>query len=454
MKITDENNIVLLVLDTLSANHLPFYGYERETAPFLSSLSKDNAVFENAYSTGPWTIPSHGTIFSGKQPREHGATSESMFFSSDSFVEILSKRGYSTYGISNNHLISKDLGFSSGFDYFEEDKGIYFESEELKALKTIWQIKSNDELSNKAIIDFIKDSIRNRDFNSFTELGKYGIKRLIDKGYDFDSYLSMEDNGAKYTNRIIRRELSDEPFFLFVNYMEPHEPYNPPKKIAEKWIRDVGSVKKQYEKKMYGRPSFRKEVDAELEEGVKALYDAEIRYLDNRLEEIYNYIEKKFENTVFIIVGDHGEMLGEHGMWGHQHGVWQKLVHVPLIVAGEGVESQRVEKTVSLTELREFIEGKIGLSEIGSEQALAEYYGLKGFVVDYGEKEISDYEEKEMPYLLNTSKAVFSREKGFVRNSQLKDYRFPPNLSSNKLNELKNSLDGFFKEEFLTGVDL
>jgi arylsulfatase A-like enzyme len=446
-------NIVLVVADTLSSSHLQSYGYDRDTAPFLASLAEDNLFFENAYSTGPWTVPSHASIFSGELPKDHGTTSENLYFSSDSFVEELSEKGYNTYGISNNHLISKDLGFAKGFDFFEEDKGVYFEAEGLKTLKALWNMKKGGDIKS-GIRSVLGTFAKNRDLSSLVELSKYSIRRLVDDGYEFESYLSITDDGAESTNKLIKEELSEEPFFLFANYMEPHEPYNPPESIAEEWVSDVEQTKLNYEEKMYGRPSFRKEVDEELKEEVKGLYDAEIRYFDKKVEELYEYINSNFEDTLFIVVGDHGEMLGEHGMWGHQHGVWQKLVKVPMIIAGDGINGGRVEDTVSLAELKEIIIGKKGIDEIGGEKAFSEYYGLKGFVIDYGEKEVSDYSEEEMPYVLNSSKAVFSQNIGFVENTEIDDISFPEDLSEGQRKKLKESLSQKFQEqESLDEVD-
>jgi arylsulfatase A-like enzyme len=125
-----EPNVVMIVIDTLRADHLPFYGYDKNTAPFLSKLAKDSVVFENTFAVTSWTAPSTASIFTSLYPFQHGVVTG--YFASKGFKlelnripdkvttipELMKANGYKTYGLTNNINIGKAIGFDRGFDYF------------------------------------------------------------------------------------------------------------------------------------------------------------------------------------------------------------------------------------------------------------------------------------------------------------------------------------------------
>jgi arylsulfatase A-like enzyme len=125
---TAEPNIVFILIDTLRADHLPFYGYEKNTAPFLSELASHGAVFENAFSASSWTGPSTASIYTSMYPFQHGVTTG--FFAGKrlklelncmptgvkTIPELLKEDGYATYSVANNPNICEEEGFTRGFD--------------------------------------------------------------------------------------------------------------------------------------------------------------------------------------------------------------------------------------------------------------------------------------------------------------------------------------------------
>jgi len=124
-------NIVLITIDALRADHMSCYGYHRETSPFIDGIASESAVFTNAYSTSSWTAPSMASIFTGHYPRSHGVlhgvargpkaaiTGQELLVKDFlTIAEVLSTAGYTTFGVSSNGHISRDTGFSQGFDYF------------------------------------------------------------------------------------------------------------------------------------------------------------------------------------------------------------------------------------------------------------------------------------------------------------------------------------------------
>jgi len=124
-------NIVLIVIDTLRADHLPFYGYKKNTAPFLSKIASQSVVFENAFSASSWTAPATASIFTSLYPIQHGVIRG--YWASrnrkielhripekiKTIPEVLKEKGYKTYGIAVNINICKEQGFTQGFDRFK-----------------------------------------------------------------------------------------------------------------------------------------------------------------------------------------------------------------------------------------------------------------------------------------------------------------------------------------------
>lgn len=127
-------NIVLIVLDTMRADHWPIYGYKNNTAPFISSLASKSVVFENAWSPVSWTAPATTSIFTGVYPFQHGVLTGFMVSkrikmelnripeSLETLPEMLKKNGYKTFGAADNINIGPEIGFTRGFDRFKRFK--------------------------------------------------------------------------------------------------------------------------------------------------------------------------------------------------------------------------------------------------------------------------------------------------------------------------------------------
>ena len=128
-------DVVLIVIDTLRKDHLPSYGYARDTAPFLSRLAARGVVFDNAYSTAPWTAPATASLFSGRYPFQHGVVSGRLAVKKlqeqgapvrlnripagiETIGEVMRRAGYETWAVTQNANITKDLGFDQGFEHF------------------------------------------------------------------------------------------------------------------------------------------------------------------------------------------------------------------------------------------------------------------------------------------------------------------------------------------------
>ncbi len=129
-------NVVLILIDTLRRDHLPFYGYGKDTAPFLSRLASRGVVFENAYSVSSWTAPATASLFTSLYPFEHGVVHgvalakrqerlkgveirlPKLPRAAETIPEALRRRGYATWAITENPNLTPEMGFDQGFDHF------------------------------------------------------------------------------------------------------------------------------------------------------------------------------------------------------------------------------------------------------------------------------------------------------------------------------------------------
>lgn len=417
-----DQNIVLTVIDTLSAQHLPFHGYDRNTAPFLTDLAEKNTYFNYSYSTAPWTVPSHASIFSGELPKDHGTHTQRKKFDSNSFVEDLRDEGYTTLAFSNNDLVCDDLGYSKGFDEFTNVTQA--EMWEHKGMETLKQVNLRSaegeyDSSKEKYLDVLKTSVKKADLKSIYGAAKYFLDAKRPGGRHRNFY---EDNGAKVTNELVKERLENQEdnFFMFLNFMEPHHPFAPPRDHAEKWIDDPDKAMlrhlKHYEEHG-GDDYWWTGTSEEMDEEFRSLYDAEISYIDSKIKELYEWITSEFENTVFYIVSDHGECVGDYGIHGHQCGIWEKTIRVPTIVSGPEIEQKEIDQTFSLANLGDLIKGE-QITKITGQDVFAEYYGLDGL------KNPEKYSEEEQKFLKNTSKSVIEEREGLVENTHLEDVTF------------------------------
>lgn len=457
MKI-DDQNVVLVVVDTLSAFNLSLYGHDKETAPFLSDLAKDNVLFNYAYSNAPWTVPSHASIFSGKLPGEHGTDSSSMIFTASSFVEDLSQDGYKTFGLSANSLVSANTGFDKGFDKLLVGSEIPMEN--MGVGTSAWQKihEKNYDSNPKKYFDFVVSSLKKGELTSLKEGFRYFFrKRRENQRVFYSEKFGARDIVDVFKNKM-EEDIEDEAnFFLFANFMEVHEYSADMEYMDEDIDYEKAMETKRKVEEDYG---FLPEVSQEEKRHMRALYDAQIRYVDEKLEEIYHSIREEHPETVFIFTSDHGQNIGHYnGMWDHQHGILERLIRVPLIIAGQDFDGKEIEGNVALRDLSKFIKGDIEEEELAKDNVYAEYKGSKHFYIDFQGRSWDDYPEEKRRYLKNKSKAVVSGNKGLVRNSNLDNHSFEADIDGFKDSwkglEEQEKLENLLDQKFglLQGID-
>ena len=316
-------SILLIVIDTLRADAVSFYGSSRDTTPQLDVLARHGIAYENAYAPAPWTLPSHATLLTGLEVEQHrvGTGDGSILRAGvTTLAERLAHEGYETVAFAENPLVSGPFGILRGF-------------ERQRASRV-------DRLTALAAFDPSAD----------LELA-YEVKELDVLG-EIEEWLEGRSN--------------ERPYLLFVNLFDPHAPYT---------IRDdnrfvseavtAGSLRDRT-----SRPSYRlcaaipaiEEVDL-----LRGLYLGDVAAADNKVGRILAKLRDAglTENLITIVTSDHGEHFGERRMMGHEFSLHGALLRVPLIVHGlAGRAPAVVDQAVGLGDIAPSILKWVGLEDV------------------------------------------------------------------------------------------
>lgn len=344
---SDRPNIVLVVMDTARAKSFSCYGNSNQTTPFLDSLAGQNVKYENAISQANWTMPSHASIFSGEYNTEHDINGSHSFAEIQSFTEDLQDLGYHTTAVTNVTFLSEEFGADTLFDDFTYNAGPSFFSD----------------------IELDREEFHERPgYFKYGELAWHLFKnKRMDKAVDVLERklrkISLRwDSGANETNKIVKSKIrsvpDDENFFLFLNYLEPHDPYLPPFPYSHKFLDNgfrwgsIISTSSENRKKYLDPDNTPPENLFSLSE---SLYHSELSYLDSKIEELYQWLKKEYPGTVFIFTADHGEYFYEHERVAHVVGLHSEVTHVPLIEVFPDGRTLDIESPVELRRLKDHI---------------------------------------------------------------------------------------------------
>ena len=274
-------NIIFLLIDTVRADHLSLFGYERDTSPNIAAFADENLSFSFAVAPAPWTPSSMASILTGLYPSAHRmsppndrdlARKVSSRLSNDfeTLPETLRKAGYQTAAIITNPWMKPEFGVARGFDSYT-----YFE-------------RAPAETVNATAFKLIK---------------------------------SLKEKSR--------------PFFLFLHYMDAHNPYRPPPEYAARYPQPLKSHDYPPRQAKYMQ-----------------LYDGAIRYLDANLGDLFSYLKQEglYHKAQIILAADHGEQFKEHGNQGHGYRLFNEEVRVPLVLKASG-KSARIDHPVSLVDI-------------------------------------------------------------------------------------------------------
>lgn len=262
-----KTNVLLITLDTTRADRIGEYGYKKDITPNIDALARQGVLFETALTQVPLTLPSHCTIMTGTAVPYHKVRTNGSYFlpeALDTLAEILKRNNYHTSAFISSFTVDSRFGIAQGFDVYNQNLDV--RGGEIKA---------------------------------------YSSERRAEKVYnDFAEWFGKK---------------SDDPFFSWVHFYDPHDPYEPPEPFASKYKDNP--------------------------------YDGEIAYMDQYVGKILDLLKSKgvLENTLVVIVGDHGEAFGEHGEFGHQVFCYEENLRVPFIIAGKQLpKDKRIARRVDI----------------------------------------------------------------------------------------------------------
>jgi arylsulfatase A-like enzyme len=305
-------NVLLLVLDTVAALRLSLYGYPRPNTPHLEEWARRGVRFDRAMSTAPWTLPSHASILTGRWPHELSADWLTPLDGTyPTLAEVLGSHGYASAGFVANSYCSRVFGLHRGFQHYEDFPAtpaqILFSSALGRLLVPSYRVRFHKAVRPAAAIN--------------------------------GELLHWLDHRPK-----------NRPFFAFLNYMDAHDPYEPPPPYDDQFS-DPASMRLvhglRHDRVIGWTPA---EAEA-----AKGAYDGALAYLDSRLGALFAELERRglLENTIVIVTADHGEEFGEHGVFYHGNSLYQTVARVPLIINWNGhlPAGRIVDAPVSLRDL-------------------------------------------------------------------------------------------------------
>lgn len=294
-------NVLVVLIDTLRADHLGYMGYERDTSPFIDSFAAENLNFSRAISSASWTPPAVASLFSGNYAAVHGhmplrsQTEYGKRFTrlDKDFItlaESFKAAGYDTGAISANPIVGERYGLSQGFDLFVSP-------------------------------------------------GRESADRV-------------NERAKKYLTDLRSKE---KPFFLYLHYMEPHDPYEPPAPYDTMF---TGTLKAR-------------EYPAEQSELINK-YDGEIRFVDEKIKELFSWLKKNdlYDETVVLLLADHGEQFLERGYQGHADRTYSEEIHIPFILKVGGLKGTETTP-VSIIDVYPTLLDAAGIKNIPAVQGIS-----------------------------------------------------------------------------------
>ena len=321
-------SVVIIVLDTLRADHLGAYGDTRNLMPKLDAFAEKGRVYSEMQSVAPWTLPSHASLFTGVHAINHGAHGTppgsrsrglALGKSKATLAERFQSQGYTTVGIAANRaFLDGRWGLGRGFD--------------------VWMCEQLDDVPGQGYLQ---------------------ANRVV--------ALSQQVMAARGGGKTM----------LFLNFMEAHSPWIP----REGYVEDPSVIDIMHlptglewagDRHDFAAISARvnggkKDATAAERASWEAAYASELRYLDDQLGELFEVLEDNghdFEKDYTIILSDHGEFLGEHRLLEHSKALYKQVTDVPLIVRGPGISPGVDPDPVQTSDVPNLLLGWMGMTPL------------------------------------------------------------------------------------------
>jgi len=283
-------NVLLIILDTVRGANLSLYGYPRTTTPALARWAADGVVFDRAIATAPWTLPSHGTLFTGRLgSRLGGDWLTPVKVGGANLARAFRSRGYLTAGFVANLLYTS---YESGLD----DGFLHYDDYPVSARQVMWH-------SPLVQTGLFRSLLASRSpGQAWAALRRLDITPSRLPADDYKPAAAITDAFLAWQARQHGR-----PFFAFLNYFDAHGPYRAPAEFQDRFAAGGGTLDR---------------------------YDAAIAYLDAELDRLFRELARRgvLDRTIVVVTSDHGEQFGEHGLKGHANSLYLPLLEVPLVL--------------------------------------------------------------------------------------------------------------------------
>ncbi|MBK8588449.1 MAG: sulfatase-like hydrolase/transferase [Sandaracinaceae bacterium] len=285
-------NVLVIVVDTLRADHLPAWGYQTGSTPHLDAFAADAVRFDQAFSNASWTRPSFASIMTGRMPSSHTVMGKGSRLPEEitTMAEAMSARGFVTGGFMTNFNVEPRFNFGQGFD-------------EYRFLEPRFVLGADAD-SSKLLILQVARRIREK------------INGMFDIVAPGDDYQDAETvNGELFA--WLDRAPSDRPWLLMAGYMDPHDPY----------------FAHPYSGSGYSRAAHQNPRPEEAP-ALRRLYDGEITYWDQHFGALVAELQRRgvYDDMTIIVTSDHGEEFGDHGGFWHGDTLYDEQLRVPLFV--------------------------------------------------------------------------------------------------------------------------
>jgi arylsulfatase A-like enzyme len=281
--------VILVMVDTLRADRLSAYGYTKSQTPTLDALAKDAVVFENNFANASWTRPSTASLLTSLPPSAHKTMykADRLPDAAHTLAEAMKENGYTTGGVVTNYNIAPYFHFAQGFDEYRYLEPTYY----------FWADEGSSKLSLYNVVRVLREKVapESSDPNFY--------------------YRDAATTTAEAITWMERRK--DKPFFLFLTYMDPHDPYFTHPLSNESYSRAANT-----------------DPDPKLAARFSELYDGEVRYWDEHFGALIAWLKKEglYDKVTLAVTSDHGEEFQEHGGWWHGTTLYEEQIHVPLLI--------------------------------------------------------------------------------------------------------------------------
>ncbi|MBC7171331.1 MAG: sulfatase-like hydrolase/transferase, partial [Polyangiaceae bacterium] len=326
----DAKNVIVIVVDTLRADALGAYGYSKARTPNLDRFARDAVRYDRHFANASWTRPSFASIMTGRYPSNHGVMALQAPLPEEvkTIAEAFAEGGYYTSGIVTNTNVSPVYNFHQGFD-------------EYAYLEPSFVLGAND-LQSKLLV---------------VQLMRRVIQRFVPvaPGSAYQDAETVNERVFTWLDRA-KASTGENPFFLFVGYMDPHDPYfeHPYNTVA-------------YDKASHQEPELSEA------ERLRELYDGEVAYFDEHFGRLIDDLRRRglYDDTTIVVTSDHGEEFGEHGGFWHGVTLYDEQIRMPLFVKPAGGAHAG-------TVVRHFTQSVDLLPTLLAENGLAAVEGVQG----------------------------------------------------------------------------